>query len=291
MVRPGPVDRLRARLASRRGPPAAGLLPDGYQRLGRVVLVRWPEALRPEFPALAADLAAELRCATVLRVRGPVEGERRIPSVETLFGSSSETEVLEDGVRFRFDAARLLYSAGNRAERSRLARLPSPTETVVDLFAGIGYFALPIARHARPRRLVAIEENPESFAYLEGNIARNRLGGRVEAVRGDNRQVGPAPGSADRVLLGYLPDSLPWIPRALSLLVPSGGTLHVHLLEGSAAASGSAESRVRAAIADAGATAGSTLGRRVKSYGPGREHWVVDARVEGGVGPGRRETG
>jgi len=279
MARPGPVERVRRELAGRRGPAWAGRLPDGYQRLGRVVLVRWPEALRPEFPALADRLRTELHAETVLRFAGPAEGEDRVPRVERLAGGSTETEVREDGVRYRFDAARLLYSAGNRAERARMARLPDPSETVADLFAGIGYFALPIARHARPRRVIAVERNPESFASLRTNVALNGLEDRVDPVLGDNRTVALPIGGVDRVLLGYLPDARPWIPRALELLRPEGGWVHVHLIVGAGGGEAEAVGSVRERAGSAGSGVRELRGRRVKAYGPGREHWVVDLRV------------
>src|SRR5579871_3821059 len=140
MARPGPVARLRARLEARAGPEAAGRLPTHYQLLGSVVLVRWPESLRPEFPFLADALAEELKVATVARFAGPAEGPERRPRMELLHGTATETEVLEDGVRYRLDVAELLYSRGNRTERLRIARGVWPEERVVDLFAGIGYF-------------------------------------------------------------------------------------------------------------------------------------------------------
>ncbi len=279
MVRSGPVERIRRELSERRSAGFARHLPAGYQRLGRVVLVRWPEELRPEFGWLAGRLAEELHATAVLRHRGPARGDWRLPDVERLHGASSLTEVLEDGVRFRFDPSRVLYSAGNRAERARLARLPAPDEVVVDLFAGVGYFALPIALHARPRRVVAAEENPESFAYLSENIELNGLSGRVEPRFGDNRRLPLERGAADRVLLGFLPDPLPWVPQALSLLRGQGGWLHLHLLHGARDPGGAASARAGEAVRRAGGTVIEGSERLVKAYGPGRSHWVVDLRA------------
>src|SRR5580658_5541966 len=162
MPRPGPIARIREQLLERSGPEAAALLPVHYQRIGRVVLVRWPEALRPEFPWLAAAMARAVRSEAVGRLAGPVEGEWRLPTVEVLLGDSLATRVLEDGLRYAFDAQRILYSRGNNAERARAARLVRPGERVVDLFAGIGYFALPAARHGGALEVIAVEENPDS---------------------------------------------------------------------------------------------------------------------------------
>ncbi|MFI5415204.1 MAG: class I SAM-dependent methyltransferase family protein, partial [Candidatus Lutacidiplasmatales archaeon] len=137
----------------------------------------------------------------------------------------------------------------------------------------------PAALHGRARRVVAVEQNPVSFGYLEENVVLNHLEAVVEPLRGDNRTVRIDPGHADRVFLGYLPTSLPWTGRAVGLIRPEGGWIHVHLLEGTKATLRSSEERVRDEIADAGATAGIVVARRVKPYSPGREHRVVDAEV------------
>jgi tRNA wybutosine-synthesizing protein 2 len=279
MTRPGPIAQLRSRLEERAGPSAAAALPDSYQRLGRVLVVRWPEPLRPHFSFLAEELRVRLGAATVLRIAGPVVGEWRLPRVERLAGSETETELQEDGLRYRFDAARILYSRGNNTERARAGRLVRRGETVVDLFAGIGYFALPAALHGRAARVIAVEENPLSFGYLEQNIVLNRLEGRVDPLRGDNRRVEIPGGEADRVFLGFLPTSLPWIGRAVALLRPEGGWLHVHLLGGTEDPPGSSGAQLRHAVEPTGRAVRSVAERVVKPYGPGREHRVVDAEI------------
>jgi tRNA wybutosine-synthesizing protein 2 len=280
--RPGPVDRVRARLAGSADPQLVARLPGGYQRLGRVALVRWPEDLRALFGPGAEALAGELGVAAVFRVAGPVEGDWRLPRLERLFGTSGETEVREDGLRYRFDASRVLYSRGNRSERARWGRTVRAGERVVDLFAGIGYFALPAARHGRARTVLAVEEHPLSYGYLRANLALNRLEDRVTPVLGDNRSVALPARSADRVLLGFLPDALPWVPRALELLDPDGGWLHVHRLAGSREPPGASEGPVRERIEGLGARVRRIATRGIKSYGPGRDHVVVDVEVVGG---------
>jgi tRNA wybutosine-synthesizing protein 2 len=275
-----PVERLRAELAERAGPVVAAQLPNGYARVGRVLLVRWPESLRPHFAFLAASLADRLGAATVLRPTGPVEGELRTPQVELLFGSETETEVVEHGVRWRFDAARVLFATGNQTERARAGHVVRPGETVVDLFAGIGYFAIPAARIGHASRVVAVDRNPVSIHYLRENARLNGVADVVEGVEGDNRNVALPAGTADRVFLGYLPSAVPWVAQAVSLLRPEGGTLHVHTVT-------NARWAVRegvAAVAEAarqggGAVEGIPAGRAVKPYGPGRTHVVVDLRV------------
>jgi tRNA wybutosine-synthesizing protein 2 len=274
-----PVERVRARIAAEAGPSFAREIPNGYQRLGRVLLVRLPESLRPHFSLIGRAWQSELGVQTVLRRAGTVSGELRVPATELLAGQDTETEVVEYGLRWTFDATRVMFAQGNRSERRRAGLVTRPGETVIDLFAGVGYFTIPAAVRGRARRVLAVEKNPVAFGYLLRNIARNGVADRVEAHRGDNREVPLPRGAADRIFLGYLPSSVPWVERALPLLRPDGGTMHVHLVTEVRDGGFAAESAVRAAVARAGGETRAIRARRVKPYGPGRDHRVLDVEA------------
>lgn len=261
------------------GDAVAERLPAGYHRMGRVLLLRLPESLREHFPAIGRAYAFEVGVPTVLCQRGPVEGAERRPSVDVLVDGPTETEVVEHGVRYRFDARQILFATGNRTERQRAGRLVHPGETVVDLFAGIGYFTLPAALRGRAARVYACEVNPVAVRYLAENAALNGVAERITILPGDNRLAALPVGAVDRVFLGYLPTSHPWVPLALGLLRPDGGWMHVHAvadvrdgLDGAAAAAARAVKGAGGRVLDARA-------REVKPYGPGRRHVVADVRA------------
>jgi len=275
-----PAERVRNRLRRAVGAGVADALPSGYQRLGRVLVLRLPNRLAPYFPEIGRAWLDELGVATVLVRTGPIVGELREPSVRHVAGDGTETEVVEHGARWRFDAARLMFAAGNRTERARMGRLVRPGERVVDLFAGIGYFTIPIARAHPTIRVRAVEKNPLAYRYLLENARINGVADRVEGRLGENRQVDLAPRAADRVVLGFLPDAVPWVDRALDLIDPQGGWLHVHLIADQRRATENAIARVREALRAGGAASTEPMhAREVKAYGPGRTHVVVDARV------------
>lgn len=277
-----PGERVRERLRAVAGEAVARTMPSGYQRLGRVLLLRLPETLRPYYPLLGAAWQEELGVATVLVPCGPIEGEYRRPRLERVAGEETETEVTEFGVRYRFDAARIMFAQGNRTERRRAGLLVQPGETVVDLFAGIGYFAIPAGR-AGASRVWAVEKNPTALRYLRENVERNGVAARIEVVPGDNRTVSLPHGVADRVFLGYLPSAVPWVPRALELTRPRGGTLHVHLLAGTRDDPRTTSSEVEDAVRGADGTLIAPVSvRDVKPYGPGRVHRVVDVPARPG---------
>lgn len=282
--RRSPADRVRDRLSAVAGAARAAGMPAGYQRLGRVLLLRLPDDLRPYFPTIGRAWQQELGVATVLNHAGPVAGELRRPHVETLAGGDAETEVVEHGVRWGLDAGRILFAAGNRTERRRAGEVVRPGESVVDLFAGIGYFAIPAALRGDAGRVVAIEKNPDAYRYLVENVGRNGVADRVDCVLGDNREVDLALHAFDRVFLGYLPDSFPWVPRAVDLLRVDGGWLHAHRVVDARGGGAAASRAMEASARESGATLlEPPRARAVKPYGPGRTHVVVDAHLRPAV--------
>jgi tRNA wybutosine-synthesizing protein 2 len=274
----GPVERVRSELRARGYARVAESIPASYQRLGDVVLLRLPDSLRPEFGRIGRAYQRAFRAAAVASHRGPAVGERRLPDLELIAGKSVVTEVREHGIVYRLDASRVLFSRGNEIERARAGHVTRPGDTVVDLFAGIGYFVLPALVVGRAARAYAVEENPESHRYLVENLARNGVADRATVLLGDNRAVDLPVRGADRVFLGYLPSSLPWVPLALDL-VRAGGTLHVHLVVDARGDAELGETAVRRSVVAAGGSVEEASARRVKAYGPGRSHVVVDAVV------------
>lgn len=275
---PPPRERVRQRLAGVLPEGALASLPRAWERLGRVLVLRLPPELEPWRAEVARAYAEVLRCDAVLRDAGPIRGATREPVRELLWGTGTETIHTEGGVRFALDAARIMWSKGNVTERQRIPRLVREGEVVVDLFAGIGYFSVPIAAKTRAARVIACEQNPVAFRYLQRNAALNGCGARLEARPGDCREVAPR-GAGDRVLMGYTVDTERFLPAALEALRPGGGVLHYHEACPAHLRKEQPWRHVRAACEAAGRTATLQHQRVVKNYAPGMVHAVVDAEV------------
>lgn len=252
-----------------------GLIPHHWEMLGDVLVLRLPEELVPYRESLAATYANVLGARTVLRERAHIEGVYRIPDMEVLWGEGTETVHLENGILYKLDAARLMFSSGNIDEKLRMAALDCRGEIVVDMFAGIGYFTLPLALHARAARVISCEINPLAFHYLCENVHLNGLENVVEPVLGDNRDL-PGEGIADRVVMGYVRTTAQHLRTAFRL-VRKGGTVHYQdtfplevfpekALENLASAADGRTYEVR-------------LMKEVKSYSPGVSHMVLDVAV------------
>ncbi|HEY5539757.1 MAG TPA: hypothetical protein VIL58_09530, partial [Thermoplasmata archaeon] len=119
----------------------ASVLPRRWERIGDVVLLRPPRNMHwreDESRRIGAVYGSALHVHTVVEDLASIQGPWRVPAVRWLWGDGTRTVHREDGVLFALDVSKVMFSPGNLAERMRMARLPQPGETVVDLFAGIG---------------------------------------------------------------------------------------------------------------------------------------------------------
>ena len=96
-----------------------------------------------------------------------LQGTKREPSYDILYGSETETINKENKCLFKLDLAKVMWSKGNTSERLRIANLVKDEETVIDMFAGIGYFSIPIGVHSNAHKVISIEINPNSYYYLK----------------------------------------------------------------------------------------------------------------------------
>ena len=235
----------------------------GYQLLGDLVLLHGHRPTRREVD----EIRAWINPRGILWIQG-IAGSERSPRIELISGSGGEVHHREYGCTFVLDPARVMYAMGNLSERHRVVQLVGEmgrAERVGDLFAGIGYFTIPLARAGC--RIHAMEISPVAFGYLARNIRGNGVPDRVHAELGDCRDL--LRGEYDRLILGHF-DAPDYLPDALSH-TRSGSVLHLHALRDETG-------RIRSLARDAGFDASITT-RRVKSYAPYTWHIVQDVTL------------
>ncbi|HET8685820.1 MAG TPA: class I SAM-dependent methyltransferase family protein [Methanosarcina sp.] len=252
-------------------------VPASWQILGDIIIVSIPETLEDRKTRIAeALLLMYPKCRTVIRDFG-IEGQFRQPKRELLLGSGTETIHKEHGCFFKQDVTKVMYSKGNLEERKRMSRV-GKGEVIVDMFAGIGYFSIPMAVHSKPKKITGIEINPESFAYLRENIRLNKVDDIFVPVCGDCSKVAPE-GTADRVLMGYVGTTHYYLEPAIKALKKGGGVLHYHETVPESLARTRPQERIKKAAYALGRKVEILETRRIKKYSPGVLHVVVDARI------------
>jgi tRNA wybutosine-synthesizing protein 2 len=246
--------------------------PSSWAVLGSVVLATFDDV--PDESAVGEALLQLHSQADTVLARESIDGPTREPSVRVVAGEGdTETVHVEHGVRYGLDLAEVMFSPGNKAERARMGDVVAPDETVFDMFAGVGYFTLPMA--VADARVTAAEIRPAAFRHLVENAALNDVTDRISPFRADCRDV--AVDDVDRVVMGHY-DAADYLPTAMDAVAP-GGSIHLHAATPEAEIE-RPENRLHEAAADAGRGATVTERRRVKSHSEGVAHVVVDAVVE-----------
>ena len=203
-----------------------------------------------------------------------IQGTKREPVYRILYGSETETVNKENGCLFKLDLAKVMWSKGNNNERLRIAKLVRDDETVIDMFAGIGYFSIPIGVHSNAKQVHAIEINPNSYHYLCENIKLNKLD-NITPILGDCMVETPKL-KAGRILMGYVKTTHHYLKVAIDSL-NEGGILHYHETVPEKLIDSRPIDRI---VAQAGDRDVELLKiNRIKKYSPGVQHVVIDARI------------
>ena len=156
-----------------------------------------------------------------------IEGVKRIPKIEIIAGKKcTKTIHKELGCKFYIDVADLMWSKGNKEEKKRLLEQVSPGEVIVDMFSGLGYFSIIVAKKAK--KVYAIDINPKAVEYLRKNTFLNKVEGRIEILQGDCRDFSDMlENTADRIIMGHLYETEKFLPYALKI-AKKGCIIHFH---------------------------------------------------------------
>ena len=230
-------------------------------------------------------IARSLRVERLARQDRIATDMMRTSQVKMLLGGSGEVEINDFGVKFWLDVTKVMFSSGNVTERHRIGNIDMSGEIIVDAFAGIGYYTLPMLVRSNAEHVYACEINPNSIQALQNGAKLNNVSKRLTILKGDNLSTMKQVYSmADRVHLGIIPSSEKAWQSAINCLKSSGGKLHIHM--------NVEEEKIDDFVAyciDSIAKLAKQLGRegivsaehveKVKWYAPRIRHIVVDLSV------------
>ena len=251
-----------------------GLLPNSYDVIGDIAILRFPDELIP-YASAAGD--ALLRTSSSLRavmMDLGVKGELRVRDIRMIAGSGTyETEHKEFGVSMRVDPSKVYFNPRLSTERMRVASLVKDGETVIDMFAGAAPFPLVIAKHSRPSVIYSIDLNKDAVELMERNIKLNRAS-NIIPMCGDARNVIKKLPSADRIIMNLPQTADEFLGDALSDL-KNGGMIHLHkIMERST--SGETVSKMISDMKEKGHDIRIERTAELKTYSPTMSVYVLD---------------
>lgn len=255
------------------------LIPNSYQLVGDVMLLKLPKMKGTQKTKLAEAVLKEFPYVKTVCELAGIAGEFREPRVTRLAGNGTETVHKENVILYKLDVAQLMFSKGNLNERKRLVEKVKQGETVVDMFAGIGYFSLGLAKFSKAKNIIAIEKSSKAYNALVENIALNKIT-NISAMLGDSRIAAKGlPGIADRIVMGYLPKTEQFLPAAIFML-KRRGTIHFHNTYRRKELWQKPMTDLEAVCKGMNCSFHTETKKKVKSYAPNVWHVVMDIGIE-----------
>ena len=246
----------------------------GYEALGNIAII--DSGVEDKKSAAESILSSNKSIRTVMSKASAVKGAYRLRSFSHVLGERTfMADYTENGCRFVFDIRRTFFSGKLSFERSRISSLAKDGENVIVMFAGVGPFAIEIAKRHRRSNVVAIELNSAACRYLRRNIELNKLD-NVVAVEGDAASAAKNyKGYADRIVMPLPKDALGFLSAAF-LSAKKGAMVHVYSFGKRENAFADARTAIEHAASKAGAKSKIVFQRKVRDYSAGDIEVVTD---------------
>jgi len=208
---------------------------NSYDIVGDIAIIRLSHASRKNAQNIAkAIMSIHKNVKTVLAQVSPVTGDFRLRRLTHVTGENRTSTIhRESGCLFSVDLEKCYFSPRLYHERSRIAKLIEPNETVVNMFASVGCFSIVIAKHVNTAKVFSIDVNPVAIHFMCENIRLNRVYGKVIPLLGDSKTIieHRLQHAADRILMPLPEKALEYLPYAVSALKPPGGWMHYYSFE------------------------------------------------------------
>ena len=132
---------------------------------------------------------------------GGVKGDTRIRDLALIAGEDAPVATYrENGIILKVDVTRVYFSPRLATERLLLSSKVASGEKIVDMFSGVGSFAINIASKV-DAHITAIDINAAAVSLMRDNILINRLKGTVEPVLADSTATIREYGNMDRIIM------------------------------------------------------------------------------------------
>ncbi|NJE03034.1 class I SAM-dependent methyltransferase family protein [Thermococcus sp. MV11] len=252
------------------------LLPSSFDIIGDIAIIELPEELMDYGRAIGeAILKVHRHIKAVFAKGSKVEGEYRVRELIHLAGENrTETLHRENGIRLRLDVAKVYFSPRLATERMRVFEKTQLGEVVFDMFAGVGPYAVLLAKKAK--LVFAVDLNPWAIKYLEENVRLNKAR-NVVPILGDVRKVAGKV-KADRVIMN-LPKFADRFLREAMLSVKDGGVIHYYGFGPEEDLYSEHEAKIKAVARELGFTVEFLEERKVRPYAPRQFNIAIDFRV------------
>ncbi|MCL4381267.1 hypothetical protein M1141_03280, partial [Candidatus Marsarchaeota archaeon] len=190
----------------------------GYDILGNIAIIKSELDKKEEIKVAEEILNFNPQVTTVVAQAGAVSGRYRLRKFRYVLGIKTfVSEYRESNCLFRFDIRKAFFSNRLSYERERINSQVKENENICVMFAGVGPFAIEIAKKHKSTNIVAIEMNKNAVGYMKDNINLNKspnvkpILGNVRVRSKDYRDF------ADRIIVPMPKSSIKFLDQILEV--------------------------------------------------------------------------
>jgi tRNA (guanine37-N1)-methyltransferase len=271
-------------LENRLPPHLLASLPRALDIVGDIAIIEIPAELKAHERLIGeAILTVHKYVRTVLAKAGAVSGTYRLRQFEVIAGENKTATIHKEyGCKYHVDIAKAYFSPRLSQEHNRVASLLQKSETVVDLFAGVGPFSVLIAKNNAQAKVYAVDVNPDAIEFLKRNIRFNRVENRVIPILGNARQAVEErlSGVADRIVMNLPEKALKFVDTACKAMKPAGGMVHYYAFIRLPGSLENAQLRFSEAVEKTGRKVDAFLfAKTIRETAPYEWQVVLDAKI------------
>ncbi|MFX1319724.1 MAG: class I SAM-dependent methyltransferase family protein [Promethearchaeota archaeon] len=261
-------------------------IPHSLDIIGEIAIVELDTELIPYETRIGeAIMMINSRVSSVYAKEGGVSGMCRLRPLRLIAGRDQTYTVhTEYGVKLAIDVVHTYFSPRLGTEHDRVAGQVQSGEVIVDMFTGVGPFAL-LAAKRQPVQVFAIDVNPQAIQCLKKSLELNRLVGEIVPIVGDARVIinEQLAQKADRVIMNLPNEAFLFLDAAVTVLNPKGGIIHFYGVTSPSLSDEALQSKVLDRLADLGWKATVTHLRSVRPAAPHEDQIALDLHVVPGT--------
>lgn len=245
-----------------------------FDIIGDVVILEIPDELEEEKYLIGEAALKFTKRKAVYRKNSEIKGVVRTRELEHLAGDDQPVTVHKEyDSQIMLNVKEVYFSPRLATERKIITDQISDGEIIIDMFTGVGPFAINISRRHKVK-IYAIDINHQAISYLKKNIKNNKLKGEISPIEGDVRDVlNDLNIQVDRIIMNLPGTAHEFLSIAIKHL-KHGGIINYYQF------SRDFEEPIEMIKSAAKPQKVKILGhRKVKSRSPGVWHVAIDAQI------------
>ena len=204
-------------------------IPSSFDRIGDVLLVKLDPALSAYALTIGNIFLDSFKLRSVFSKGSDVESEFRTIDWQCIAGVDDPIVFHSmHGFRWKVNIREVYFNSRLSNEYLRIAELCHDHDVIIDMFAGIGPFALLCARQ-KPVQVYALDINPTAISLLKENIDLNRkyLTGTITALCGDSKELVKELPHANSIIMNLPGYAIEFLEAAVPKIM-AGGKIFMH---------------------------------------------------------------